>query len=285
MQNLSEIRSILERRGIRPKHRLGQNFLHDQNQIRRLLEAAALEADELVVEVGPGTGTLTEALLEAGCSVIASELDEDMADIIDERLMDRIEVIRGDCLDGPRTLSRALDEAIGDRSFKLVANLPYGAASPLMSLLAFDPRCRGQYVTIQREVGDRLLAEPGTKTWGPLTISVRIRCDVELIGRLSPQCFWPAPKVDSVMVAITPRGAHSDLPEAVVSRVLRTLFTKRRKQLGTILGRNTALPNGITADRRPDSLSIDELVSLATLDVFGEDPGAGSEGAHSGSRR
>jgi len=276
MQTLSEIRSILEGRGIRPKHRLGQNFLHDQNQIRRLLTAAGLNPGDLVVEVGPGTGTLTEALLEAGTEVIAAELDEDMADIIDDRLSNQLRVVRGDCLDGPRTLSRALDEAVGDRPFKLVANLPYGAASPLMSLMAFDSRCLGQFVTIQREVGERLLAEPGTKTWGPLTISIRMRCEVELIGRLSPQCFWPAPKVDSVMVAITPRTDHPGLEEAVVSRLLQVLFTKRRKQLGTILGRDTTLPEGIAPDRRPDSLTIEELVALSTLDVFDEASGSGA---------
>ena len=268
MQNLTEIRSLLEQRGIRPKHRLGQNFLHDQNQIRRMLKTAALQADELVVEVGPGTGTLSEALLDAGCKVIASELDEDMADIIQERLANRLEIIRGDCLDGPRALSRALDAAIGERPFKLVANLPYGAASPLMSLLAVDPRCRGQYVTIQREVGDRLLAKPGTKAWGPLTIYIRAYCEVEQIGRLSPHCFWPAPKVESVMVAITPRDEPPELTEAALSKIIQTLFTKRRKQLGKILGRSTILPNGITPDRRPDSLTIDELISLKTLDVF-----------------
>lgn len=271
MQTLTEIRSILEGRGIRPKHRLGQNFLHDQNQIRRLLSAAGLRQGDLVVEVGPGTGTLTEALLEAGTEVIASELDDDMADIIEDRLSNQLRLVRGDCLEGPRTLSRALDEAVGDRPFKLVANLPYGAASPLMSLMAFDSRCLGQFVTIQREVGERLLAEPGTKTWGPLTISIRMRCEVELIGRLSPQCFWPAPKVDSVMVAITPRTDHPGLEEALVSRLLQVLFTKRRKQLGTILGRDTILPEGIAPDRRPDSLTIEELVALSALAAFDED--------------
>ena len=271
MQTLTEIRSILEGRGIRPKHRLGQNFLHDQNQIRRLLSAAGLRQGDLVVEVGPGTGTLTEALLEAGTEVIASELDDDMADIIEDRLSNQLRLVRGDCLEGPRTLSRALDEAVGDRPFKLVANLPYGVASPLMSLLATDARCLGQFVTIQREVDERRLDEPGTKPWGPLTISIRMRCEVELIGRLSPQCFWPAPKGDSVMVAITPRTDHSGLEEALVSRLLQVLFTKRRKQLGTILGRDTILPEGIAPDRRPDSLTIEELVALSALAAFDED--------------
>ena len=273
MQNLTEIRSILDQRGIRPKHRLGQNFLHDQNQIRRLINAADLQPDELVVEVGPGTGTLTEALIERGCRVVAMELDEEMANIVEERLAGQMTLVRGDCLDGPRRLSEPLNELIGNDQFKLVANLPYGAASPLMSLLAFDARCLGQYVTIQREVGDRLLAEPGTKAWGPLTVYIRARCVVELIGRLSPQCFWPAPKVESVMMAITPCTDRPDVSEATLGRIIQMLFTKRRKQLGKILGRSTALPDGIDPDRRPDSLSLDELLSLQTLEVFRDESG------------
>ena len=268
MQTISEIRALLEQRGLHPKYRLGQNFLHDQNQLRKLIHAAALQPGDRVVEVGPGTGTLSEALVDVGCQLTACELDADMAQIVSDRLGDRITLVHGDCLDGPRRLSETLDEAIGSEPFKLVANLPYGAASPLMSLLAVDPRCQGQYVTIQREVGERLLANPGTKTWGPLTIYVRAYCSVELIGRLSPQCFWPAPKVESVMIAITPHPSRPELPESTLNRVIQTLFTKRRKQLGSILGRQTSLPEGISSDRRPDSLSIEELIALSTLPVF-----------------
>ena len=268
MQTLTEIRAILDEKGIRPKHRLGQNFLHDQNQLRKLIDAAGLNPGDRVLEVGPGTGTLSEALVDAGCRVIACELDTDMGQIISERLGDRVQLVQGDCLDGPRRLSEALEVALGDEPFKLVANLPYGAASPLMSLLAVDERCRGQYVTIQREVGDRLLANPGTRAWGPLTIFVRTYCSVQLIGRLSPHCFWPEPKVESVMIAITPSPEPPELPESVLSRVIQTIFTKRRKQLGSILGRQTPLPEGIAPDRRPDSLTIDELIALSKLPIF-----------------
>lgn len=271
MQTITEIRALLEERGLHPKHRLGQNFLHDQNQLRKLMHAAEVQPGDRVVEVGPGTGTLSEALVDAGCRLTACELDADMAQIVSERLGDRISLVHGDCLDGPRKLSQALNDAIGNEPFKLVANLPYGAASPLMSLLAVDARCQGQFVTIQREVGERLLAHPGTKTWGPLTIFVRAYCSVKLIGRLSPQCFWPAPKVESVMIAIIPHRPRLELPESMLSKVVHTLFTKRRKQLGSILGRQTVLPEGIGADRRPDSLSIEELIELTRLPVFQAD--------------
>ena len=102
MQTISEIREILNERGLHPKHRMGQNFLHDQNQLRRLLDASKVGPGDLVLEVGPGTGTLTEALLEKECEVIASELDKDMGDIIESRLGLRLTLVRGDCLDGHR---------------------------------------------------------------------------------------------------------------------------------------------------------------------------------------
>ena len=272
MQSLTQIRALLETRDLRPKHRLGQNFLHDQNQLRRLVRAAGVGPGERVLEIGPGTGTLTESLLESGCRVVAGELDEDMCSIIHERLGDRLELVRGDCLDGPRRLHPELDRALGARPFKLVANLPYGVASPLMSLLATDARCLGQFVTVQREVGDRLLAEPGTKAWGPLSIHVRAFAEVRLIGRLSPNCFWPAPKVESVMISIIPLDGRDLSGREALARTVRTLFNGRRKQLGTLLGRDAVLPEDIDPRRRPDSLTIQELRAMSRLDRFQDPP-------------
>tara|TARA_B100001059_G_scaffold234544_1_gene277395 strand:- start:7 stop:840 length:834 start_codon:yes stop_codon:yes gene_type:complete len=263
MQTISEIREILNERGLHPKHRMGQNFLHDQNQLRRLLDASKVGPGDLVLEVGPGTGTLTEALLEKECEVIASELDKDMGDIIESRLGSRLTLVRGDCLDGPRAFSQDVLSALNDRSFRLVANLPYGAASPIMSLLAAMPQCLGQFVTIQKEVGDRLLARPGTRQYGPLTVFVRAFADVRSIGTLSPNCFWPAPKVESIMIEILPRTEAMDVTEHDLGKTIHLVFSKRRKQLGTILGRKEPLPNGIDPSRRPDSLEIEEILTLA----------------------
>ena len=124
MQTLGDIRSILAERGLHPKKALGQNFLHDQNQLRRLIDAAAVGPGDLVLEVGPGTGTLTETLVERGCEVVACELDRDMAAILEDRLGDRITLLREDCLGDQRTLSTGVDNALAGRPFSLVANLP-----------------------------------------------------------------------------------------------------------------------------------------------------------------
>lgn len=268
MQTLSEIRALLDSRGLRPKHRLGQNFLHDKNQLTRLVDAANLTPGEVVLEVGPGTGTLTEALVDRGAEVIACELDPDMAAIVRERLGDRITLLENDCLEGGRHLHPAVLDALADRPFALVANLPYHAASPLMATLALDhPECRGQFVTIQREVADRLLASPGSKAYGPLTIIIRALAEVAKIALLKPSCFWPAPQVDSAMISIIP-SRRSTIPldqRAPFARFVTQTFTKRRKQLGTIFGRDhdpAVWPAGVTPEQRPETLSIDQMIAL-----------------------
>ncbi|MBU3684732.1 MAG: ribosomal RNA small subunit methyltransferase A [Phycisphaerales bacterium] len=270
-QTLSEIRAELDARGIRPKHRFGQNFLHDHNQLRRLVTAAAVRPGELVLEVGPGTGTLTETLLDAGCEVVACELDPDMAKIVRARNRHRlgpgaahVMVVEDDCLDGKHALSPALRAALGGRPFVLVANLPYQAATPLMAtLLEHHPECRGQFVTIQREVADRLTAAPDTDAWGPIGVTMRMLAEVSMIAVLSPGCFWPAPKVTSAMVAIVPRHEPRPVePWAPFTAFVQQVFGRRRKQLGAILGRDAVGATGIDPVRRPETLTPAEWVRL-----------------------
>jgi 16S rRNA (adenine1518-N6/adenine1519-N6)-dimethyltransferase len=282
MQTLSEIKSLLASRGLSPRHRFGQNFLHDHNQLRRLVTAANVKPGDVVLEVGPGTGTLTEALLEAGAAVIACEIDRDLAALLRERLGDRITLIEGDCLDGKHAINPAIVSAIGGRSFQLVANLPYNAATPLMINLLIDhPNCAGMFVTIQKEVADRLLAGPSTKDYGPLSIIAQAFARVELIGVVPPSCFWPVPEVTSAMVSVIPRAGieasrhqgikargnrggeeASPIDRRAFAKFITTLFTKRRKQLGSILGRDRALPEGVEPAMRPEELSVSRMIAL-----------------------
>ena len=169
--------------------------------MRALVAHSGAVAGDLVLEVGPGTGTLTEALLDAGCEVVACELDDDMAAIIRDRLGSQVRLIHGDCLDGKHAVSAAILEALGDRPFKLVANLPYGAATPLiLNLAAHHPTCLGQFVTVQREVAQRLAAAPGTEAYGAATVLLSLIALV-LLAFATAVIAWGSLGSKAVLVA------------------------------------------------------------------------------------
>lgn len=274
MQTIAQIRELLAQYNIHPKKRFGQNFLHDQNQVRKLLDAAAIQTGDVVLEVGPGTGMLTDALVESGAVVIACEIDTNLAQLLRDRFENRITLIEGDALEKGRALTKSAVNAIAGRLFKMVANLPYQIASPLMADLVLNhSNCVGQCVTIQKEVADRLLAAPGTDDYGPLGIIVQAFSRVEKISVVPPACFWPPPQVTSAMIAIHPIPAESpDRPSQnttisitdrpAFARFITTLFSKRRKQLGSIFGRDTPLPAGIDQNARPEKLTINQLIEL-----------------------
>jgi 16S rRNA (adenine1518-N6/adenine1519-N6)-dimethyltransferase len=276
MQTLTQIKALLADRGLRPKHALGQNYLHDHNQLKKLVAAAEVQHGDLVLEVGPGTGTLTETLLAAGARVVACELDRDMVSIVQDRNSARVRasaaelapgelcLVQGDCLDGKHTVSARVLAALGPgQPFRVVANLPYQAATPLMAtLLESHPECTGQYVTIQREVADRLTAAPGGKEYGPLSVTMQLLAQIQLIGVVPPGSFWPAPKVTSAMIAIRPRLQRPVSPWPPFAAFVQKAFGQRRKQIGSTLGRDVVSRGGLDPQRRPESLRPQEWVDL-----------------------
>jgi len=271
-QTLTDIKQLLATHGLHPKHKFGQNYLHDGNHMARIMQAAAIGHGDRVLEVGPGTGALTERLLDTGASVVAVEVDGDFETLLRDRITQqfgadaRFELLITDILAGKHAIAAAAIDAIGDGPFKLIANLPYQIASPLLANLVQDhPNMTDAVVMIQKEVADRLASPPGSKAYGALGILVQAMCDVTRVGVLAPGCFWPAPKVASAVVHLQRREQPlTDDPQAL-SALLQKLFTQRRKQLGKILGRDAALPPGVTADQRPESLSVEQLVALAGL--------------------
>ncbi|GJQ29420.1 MAG: ribosomal RNA small subunit methyltransferase A [Phycisphaerae bacterium] len=265
MQTLAEIKAMLEGRGLSPRYAFGQNFLLDHNLIRKLVDASGVGPGSTVLEIGPGTGTLTEELLSRGARVVAAEIDRGLAALLRERLgaNPNFMLVEGDCLASKHELAPGLLAAVGGGPFRLVANLPYAAATPvMMSLLADIPRCEGLFVTIQLEVAQRLLAGPGSKDFGPLAILTQSVGEVRLIAKLPPECFWPRPEVTSAMVGIvrrsTPRSAD---PRALVN-FAQELFEKRRKQLGAVLGRARPFPEGIDPAARAETLTIEDFERL-----------------------
>lgn len=269
-QTLSIIKSLLAAHGMHPRKRFGQNFLHDQNKVRAIVEAAQIVPRQTVLEVGPGTGVLTEAMLEAGARVVAVEIDSDLCAILRDRIgpdTERFTLINDDVLAGKHELNPAVVSRLNPQAqnpFMLVANLPYNIASPLIATLVMDhPAMTRGIVMVQREVADRLTAGPGGKEYGPLGILVQAMAELELVTILSPHCFWPAPQVESAVVKLTRRDRPlTDDPHRLAG-LLHKLFSKRRKQIGTILGRDTPLPPGIEPTARPEQLSIEQLIVLA----------------------
>ena len=265
--------SFLQKRfaevGIRPISRHGQNFLIDLNLIDVLVREADLQATDVVLEVGTGTGALTGLMAAAVGAVVTVELDPQLYQLASEELFgtENITMLHQDALRNKNNIhdnvieavQTRLDEIPGSR-FKFVANLPYSIATPLISNLLLTPitPC-SMTVTIQKELADRITAVPRTKDYGALSIWVQSLCDAEILRILPPSVFWPRPKVDSAIIHIVPspqkRAAIPNLPG--YQKFVRSLFFHRRKFLRSVL--ISAFKEQLS---KPD---IDEIMSRANM--------------------
>ena len=273
MQTLSEIRALLERAGHPPKKALGQNFLTDHNMIRKLVDDAEVHPGDRVLEVGPGTGALSVELLERGAELIACELDAALARVLRETLgqehPDRFTLIEGDCLEKKRAINPEIRTAVGQGPFKLIANLPYHAATPLMlALMTQHPNCTGMHITIQHEVVQRFGAKPGIKEYGTISVIAQQLGSVGTIAKLPPGCFWPQPGVASAMMRWVRDPDHANDPRwwSAFAEITQQLFQSRRKQLAGVVNKmcKTQIdwPSGISTTDRIDALSPDRIEAL-----------------------
>jgi len=246
VQTLSEIRQLLAAAGRGPRTERGQHFLIDGNLMRKLLELADLGGSETVLEVGAGTGSLTEELLQRARRVVAVELDAGLARILQDRLgaAEGLAVVRGDALAGKHVLSPAVVEAVaGAEELHLVANLPYSAAVPIIMNCLFatwravhgrgGPRFDRLTFTVQRELADRLTSPPGPAAYGPASVIVALLARATVGSAVPPQAFWPRPRVHSQMLRLDFDAASAGrLRDAdVLAAVLAGAFGQRRKQL------------------------------------------------------
>ncbi|MDH3584176.1 MAG: 16S rRNA (adenine(1518)-N(6)/adenine(1519)-N(6))-dimethyltransferase RsmA, partial [Phycisphaerae bacterium] len=262
------IKSMLHSAGLRPRRRLGQNFLHDANQMVRILEAAELQAGQTILEVGPGTGALSELILEADARLVAVEVDRGLCEILRDRLADHadcFQLIEGDVLAGKHALSLEVSTALTAAGpFSLVANLPYAVACPLLVILFSQwPAMDRAVAMVQQEVAERLLASPGGRDFGPLTVMIQAFAHVESIASLPPTCFWPQPQVTSTVLRLRRRAQPLTTDPQGLRALLQRLFSRRRKQIGSILGRDHPLPEGVRPDMRPEQLSVEQLIDLS----------------------
>ena len=233
--------------GIHPRGKLGQNFLIDLNLLHLLHESADLDKNDVVLEVGTGTGSLTGAMSqEAGC-VVTVEVDSVMHEMAKQEHWDKnnIRFLFADILENKNRLNRHVLEIVREelarspeRRFKLCANLPYQIATPLMSnLLLTDIPPYSMTVTIQKEVGDRIVARPGTKDYGALAVWMQAQCDCRILRIMPPSVFWPRPKVDSAIVqVIYNQQKRKKIPNLqYFHEFVRALFFHRRKFIRSVL--------------------------------------------------
>src|SRR4051812_24332480 len=273
-QTKHEIQSLLASAQTGPRHRFGQNFMIDQNLVRLVADAGQIGPGDVVIEVGPGTGTLTEELLARAGKVVAVEIDRDLAQLLRDRFAgeSKFELIEGDALAGKHELNAQLLERIKceDKApVKLVANLPYNIASPLViellmagvDLLAF---------TVQKEVADRLRASANDEAYGPLSVMAAMLSRVEVLRTLPPQAFWPAPKIDSALVRMTRENRLGDaVRSASFSGFVAQLFAARRKTMRKALSvagvgdaDQVLAAQGIDPQLRPENLSPPQFLAL-----------------------
>ena len=271
----ADVRALASRLGVRPTKQRGQNFVIDANTVRRIVRAAGLGEDDVVVEVGPGLGSLTLGLLGAVGRVIAIEIDPVLAAALPATLATYAPDLAGHC-DVLAVDALRIEEIPGPPPTALVANLPYNVSVPvLLHLLALLPSLEKGLVMVQSEVADRLAAAPGSKVYGIPSVKAAWYADVRRAGAIGRNVFWPAPNVDSGLVAWTRR----EPPRTTASReqvfaVVDAAFAQRRKALrgalralaGSSEAATAALvAAGVDPLARGESLTVQEFATIAEV--------------------
>ncbi|GAA4433658.1 16S rRNA (adenine(1518)-N(6)/adenine(1519)-N(6)) -dimethyltransferase RsmA [Georgenia halophila] len=303
---VGDVRRIAEALGVRPTKTLGQNFVHDAGTVRRIVRTAGVTADDVVLEVGPGLGSLTLALLETGASVVAVEIDPVLASAlrgtVEARMpdaADRLSVLQADAmtvagpedLPAPAGLAGPVDPRRPVEPSKLVANLPYNVAVPvLLTLLENLPSLHNLLVMVQAEVADRIAAPPGSRSYGIPSVKAAWYTEAVRAGTIGRTVFWPAPNVDSALV----RLKRHEPPQTSATRrevfaVVDAAFAQRRKMLraalagwaGTAARAEEALrAAGIDPTLRGERLRVADFARIAEHSPTGaEHSPTGAEGS------
>ena len=257
-----EVTEILAARGLAPSRALGQNFVVDANTVRKIAHLAEVGPDDHVVEIGAGLGSLTRALLETGAHVVAIEVDRGLVPILrdlETENKEQLAVIEADAmkLDWDDLLK-------GHDNWKLIANLPYNVATPLVAdILDYVPAIKSMLVMVQFEVGERMVAKPKSGAFGALSVKVAYWAEARIVGSVSPQVFLPRPKVTSALVRIIRREKPAvEVDPTKLFELVRTAFGQRRKMLrrslaGTVTEAQFAAA-GVASDARPEELDVQD---------------------------
>ena len=274
--------ALMQELGLSTKKRFGQNFLIDSHVLSRIIAGAGITKDDTVLEIGPGIGTMTQALSEAAGSVIAVEIDHDLIPVLSKTLAgyDNVTVINQDILLVDLFTLDGNFLPQNGRKYKVVANLPYYITTPiLMKLLESRAPIESITVMVQKEVAERMEADPGGKDYGALSLSVQYYCDTKIIANVPQNCFIPRPNVDSAVIRLlcydTPPVEAED-PEYMF-RLIRQAFSQRRKTLVNTLKsapemnltrekvEEALAQMGLSADIRGERLSLSQFAKLSGL--------------------
>jgi len=251
------------------RKRFGQNFLHDPQVIQNIIQSIAPKQDQLIAEIGPGLGALTESLASSGCQLKLIELDRDLIAKLETHYANasNVEIHPGDALKFDFfSFSNA------PHSLRLVGNLPYNISTPLIfHLIDHVDIIQDMHFMLQKEVVERLAAKPGNKNFGRLSVMVQYFCEVENLFTVGPGAFNPAPKVDSAIVRLQPRKTKTLVAKDIkkLEMLVKKAFTQRRKtlrnNLKTLLSSEQIKSLNIDPGARPETLSTDQYVTLANL--------------------
>ncbi|MEX0768554.1 MAG: 16S rRNA (adenine(1518)-N(6)/adenine(1519)-N(6))-dimethyltransferase RsmA [Microthrixaceae bacterium] len=280
MLGATEINELLDRYGLTARKALGQNFVADPNTVMKIARLAQVGPGDNVIEIGPGLGSLTLALVDTGARVLAIEKDDALMPVLSDVLQAHdasdVQVIQADALlvDWPELLATVQHEgestsAGDDQLWTLVANLPYNTALALiMNVLAQAPQVQRMVVMVQSEVADRLVAGPGGRTIGIPSIRLAWFAQAELLGTVPPEVFVPRPRVTSALVGITRREPPTDLvTESQLMDLVSRAYSQRRKMLRSTLGKVVAAAAfesaGVASTARPEELDIQQWARLA----------------------
>lgn len=281
MQSLTSpkvLKELLERHGFHFSKSLGQNFLIDENILQKIVQGAGITGNDMVLEIGPGVGTMTRALAQTAAAVTAVEIDSALLPILKETLKDfaNVRIIHGDVL--KLNLTELARDVFQGKPFKVVANLPYYITTPIiMRFLEEEQPFTSITVMIQKEVAERMAAVPGSKDWGALSVAVQFYTHPRIIGKVPSSVFMPSPKVDSIVISLDkreePAVAVKSRPDFF--RIVKAVFSQRRKTLlNTLSAANLAdiskdelkeklISLNIDPQRRGETLSLEELAKLS----------------------
>ncbi len=269
----SKLSEVLSKYGFRFTKSLGQNFLIDGNIVRKIADAAEVNENDNILEIGPGVGTMTEELALRAKKVLAVEIDEKLRELHKETLnIDNVKVIYGDFLD--LDLKKLTEEEFGDEPFKVVANLPYYVTTPIIEKLILSKvNLISITVMVQKEVAKRLAAKPGNKDYGSLSVFINYYTDCNYKFQVPSSVFMPKPNVDSAVVNLKMKE-REDLDTDFLFKIVRAAFTTRRKTLVNSFS-NSKLPytkddikralelSGIDGSRRAETLTLEEFIILS----------------------